>query len=218
MIVVDHVHYSYPTKYQKVEALRGVSCAFESGKLYAVIGKSGSGKSTLLSLLSGLDVPTTGSICVQGEEITLMDRNAYRRNHVAVIYQSLNLFPLLTTVENIMYPLRMNKMSKKEAHDIALELLEKVDLNIEYANKFPTMLSGGEQQRVAIARALAMPGKIILADEPTGNLDTQNTANIIHILSNLAHEQNYCVVVVTHDLDIAKTADVVYEMRDGQIA
>ncbi|MDF2543173.1 MAG: transporter ATP-binding protein [Herbinix sp.] len=217
MIEVQELHYSYPSKYQIVEALCGVNCIFESGKLYTVIGKSGSGKSTLLSLLSGLDVPTKGSIIAEGENLLDLNRDQYRRNKIAVIYQNLNLFPLLTVLENIMYPMRMNNIPQKEALEKARSLLKKVDLSETYENKLPSMLSGGEQQRVAIARALGMPGKIILADEPTGNLDTTNTENIVQILLNLAHELNYCVIIVTHDFEIAKKSDRFYELKNGSV-
>ncbi len=218
MIRIDQVHYTYPSRYQTVEALRGVSCSFEKGRIHAIIGKSGSGKSTLLTLLSGLDLPTSGRILVNGSDLSNINRNQYRRQQIAVIYQSLNLFPLLTVLENIMYPMRLNGTSRKEASVKALELLKQVDLSEAYARKLPGMLSGGEQQRVAIARALSMSGRIILADEPTGNLDTQNTANIIQILSGLAHERGYCVIVATHDDAVASRSDQVYEMKDGIVA
>lgn len=216
-LVVQEVKYTYRNRYQTVNAVDGVSCAFEGGKLYAVVGKSGSGKTTLLSLLAGLDLPTEGQVLYENAATREMDRDQYRRDHVAVIYQSFNLFPLLTALENVMYPLRLKKMPKQEAKRIAEEKLLAVGLKEDQFRRFPSMLSGGEQQRVAIARALAGHADVILADEPTGNLDTENGKNIIGMLKKLAHEADYCVVVVTHDLSIAKEADVVLNMQDGTL-
>lgn len=216
-LVVQEVKYTYRNRYQTVNAVDGVSCAFEGGRLYAVVGKSGSGKTTLLSLLAGLDLPTEGQVLYENAATREMDRDQYRRDHVAVIYQSFNLFPLLTALENVMYPLRLKKIPKQEAKRIAEEKLLAVGLKEDQFRRFPSMLSGGEQQRVAIARALAGHADVILADEPTGNLDTENGKNIIGMLKKLAHEAGYCVVVVTHDLSIAEEADVVLNMQDGTL-
>lgn len=213
----NSVEYAYKNKYHTVKAVDGIDYEFETGKFYAIVGKSGCGKTTFLSLLAGLDVPTGGDISIDGVKTTAMNRDNLRRDHVAVIYQSYNLFPLLTVLENVMYPLRMHKVSMKEASAIAKEKLASVGLGEEYHKRLPSMLSGGEQQRVAIARALAGQGEIILADEPTGNLDAENGAKIIDILKSLAHEQDYCVIVVTHDSDIAEQADEIISLRDGKI-
>lgn len=213
----NSVEYAYKNKYHTVKAVDGIDYEFETGKFYAIVGKSGCGKTTFLSLLAGLDVPTSGDISIDGVKTTAMNRDNLRRDHVAVIYQSYNLFPLLTVLENVMYPLRMHKVSMKEASAIAKEKLASVGLGEEYHKRLPSMLSGGEQQRVAIARALAGQGEIILADEPTGNLDAENGAKIIDILKSLAHEQDYCVIVVTHDSDIAEQADEIISLRDGKI-
>lgn len=214
LVEIKDVHYTYRSKYQKNEVLKGIDGSFDTGKFYAIVGKSGSGKSTLLHLLAGLKVPTQGEILVEGNNLAKINREKYRREQIAVIYQELNLFPSLTVMENVLFPLQMQHVKKKEAKARAKEYLETVQLPLTYAKKFPEMLSGGEQQRVAIARALGMPGKLILADEPTGNLDVENTRNVILELKRLA-EKGYCVVVVTHDMEVAKVADVVYELRDG---
>jgi len=166
----EHVSYSYQSKYQKVEAVKDVSCVFEKGKFYAIVGESGSGKSTFLSLLAGLDQPCEGTIYVEGEPLCDMDRDAYRLNRAAVVYQAFHLFPLLTAQENVMLPLECKKMRKKEAARQARQLLERVGLESRICRQFPKMMSGGEQQRVAIARAVAAGGEIILADEPTGSV------------------------------------------------
>ena len=190
---------------------------FEPGKLYAIIGKSGSGKTTLMSLMAGLDLPTEGEIFVDGKSTREWDRNALRRDGVSVIYQNYNLFPLLTVTENIQYPLHLKKMKKPEARALAKEVRERVELPESYDNRLPAHLSGGEQQRVAIARTLAQGCKIILADEPTGNLDTANTANIVAILKDLAHTDGCTVIIVTHDPAVAEEADTVLQMKDGSL-
>lgn len=217
ILSLQNVVYTYRNKYQTVYAVNNVTYNFESGKIYAIVGKSGSGKTTLLSLLAGLDLPTQGEVLYEDTPTQVMDCDLYRRDKVTVIYQSYNLFPLLTILENVMYPLRLNKVSKNEAAEIAIEKLKSVGLDEQYFKRFPSMLSGGEQQRVAIARALASKADVILADEPTGNLDSENGKNIIDILRRLAHEENYCVIVVTHDLSISDEADVIVHMVDGKI-
>ncbi|NBH84054.1 ABC transporter ATP-binding protein [bacterium C-53] len=207
--------YTYQSQYQRTRALLDVTCSFERGKMYAVTGKSGSGKSTFLSLLAGLDVPTEGNLYIDGKEIREIDRDRYRMNHVSVIYQAFHLFPLLTVLENVMFPLQLKHVSKKEAKARALEFLGKVGLTDTLYKKMPNMISGGEQQRVAIARAMAVGGQILLADEPTGNLDSQNEQVIVELLCRMAHEENYAVIVVTHNEQVAGAADVVCRMMDG---
>ena len=186
--------------------------------MYAIIGSSGSGKTTFLSLLAGLDVPSAGSITWNGEATAQLDRDAYRLEHVSVIYQNFNLFSHLTALENAAYPLYVRKTARKEADMLAQEKLLAVGLEEEQLGRFPNMLSGGEQQRVAIARALAAGSEIILADEPTGNLDSENSRNIVEILQKLAYEENRCVIIVTHDPAVAEAADTVLHMQDGKLA
>ncbi|HJD36919.1 MAG TPA: ABC transporter ATP-binding protein [Candidatus Blautia ornithocaccae] len=213
----EHVTFTYQGKYQKVEALKDVTCTFETGKLYCVIGHSGSGKSTLLSLLAGLGRPGRGQILADGQDLAEIGYDRYRREMVSVIYQAFCLFPALTVLENVMYPMEISGRKRKEAERKARELLAKVGLSEELYRKFPAMLSGGEQQRTAIARALASSAKTILADEPTGNLDSENGKKILGILEELVEKENYCVVIVTHDLEIAARADVLYRMKDGKL-
>ncbi len=213
----EHVSYSYQSKYQKVEAVKDVSCVFEKGKFYAIVGESGSGKSTFLSLLAGLDQPCEGTIYVEGEPLCDMDRDAYRLNRAAVVYQAFHLFPLLTAQENVMLPLECKKMRKKEAARHARQLLERVGLESRICRQFPKMMSGGEQQRVAIARAVAAGGESILADEPTGNLDSGNEENVVALLKELAHEDGYTVIVITHNQRVADETDHVFRMKDGSM-
>ena len=214
-ISLKNVSYSYKGKFQTVRAVDDVSYDFEPGKCYAIIGKSGSGKTTLLSLMAGLDLPTEGEIIIDGKSTVDWDRNQMRRDAVSVIYQNYNLFPLLTVQENIQYPLDLKKVAKKDSVEIARAARERVELPAVYEKRLPSHLSGGEQQRVAIARTLAQGCKIILADEPTGNLDSTNTRNIVDILKSLAHDDGCTVIIVTHDPAVAEQADTVLQMKDG---
>ena len=215
VLKIEDLAYTYKSKYQTVKALKGITYAFEPGKFYALIGRSGSGKTTLLSLLAALDIPTEGRVVFEDRTTAEIDRDLYHRDTVAVIYQSYNLLPLLSVMENVTFPLELKKVP--DARKIAEEKLRAVGLDETYFKRLPAMLSGGEQQRVAIARALASNAKIILADEPTGNLDTENSEIVIDLLQKLAHEASYCVIVVTHDLSIADKADEVLRLKDGAL-
>ncbi len=217
ILELNDVRYTYQTQYQKVDALKGITHSFEAGKVHAIVGRSGSGKTTLLSLMAGLDLPTGGTVVCNGKATSKMRLERYRREQVAVIYQSFRLFPLLTVAENVMYPMELRGVSPRKAKKRAAELIAKVGLPASTLNRYPTMLSGGEQQRVAIARALGMDTGILLADEPTGNLDTANSENIAKLLCDLAHNEGYCVIIVTHDLGLAAKADCVLELRDGAV-
>lgn len=217
MIELRNACYTYQTQYQKVEALKGINHTFDSGQVHAVVGKSGSGKTTLLSLMAGLDLPTQGEVLCGGVSTARIKLEAYRREQVAVIYQNFRLFPLLTAAENVMYPMELRGIKAREARERAARLIARVGLPETILDRYPAMISGGEQQRVAIARALGMDTRILLADEPTGNLDTANGENIFAILRSLAHEEGYCVVIVTHNLELAAQADQVLELRDGLV-
>lgn len=217
IIEAENIGYVYQSKYQKTKALTEVSCSFEQGRVYAIMGKSGSGKSTFLSLLAGLDIPTEGKLYIEGKDIREIDRDAYRMNRASVIYQAFHLFPLLTVLENVMFPMLLQHVPKKEAKMRAQEFLAKMELPDTLYGKMPNMISGGEQQRTAIARAMAAGGQILLADEPTGNLDSKNEKRIVELLCKLAYEENYAVIVVTHNEAVAEAADAVYGMSDGSL-
>ena len=214
---VEHVCYTYQTKYQKIEAVKDVSCSFKTGALYAITGESGSGKSTFLSLLAGLDLPTSGKIYVEETDMANLNRDEYRLNKASVIFQSFHLFPLLTALENVMYPIELKGVSRNKAKGRAKELIEKVGLKEKILHQYPQMMSGGEQQRIAIARAMAASGKILLADEPTGNLDTKNEKLIVDLLKELSYEDGYAVIIVTHNSLVAMETDIVFRMRDGEM-
>jgi putative ABC transport system ATP-binding protein len=213
---MENVTYKY--RNSSTPAVKRATCAFEPGRMYAVVGPSGSGKSTLLSMLAGLDLPTEGNVRYGDKSTGAMDLDRYRREDVSMIFQAFQLFPLLTVVENVCYPMELVGMNPKEAKSKAEEHLRRVGITPEEMKRFPANLSGGQQQRVAIARSLASGARTILADEPTGNLDTENTGNIMDILESLAREDGYCVVIVTHDMEVAERADVVYKMTDGVVA
>ncbi len=200
-----------------VTALAGVDLRVAAGEFVAIIGKSGSGKSTLLHMLGGLDVPTSGSVIVDGNDLTMLDRTQlalFRRRRVGFIFQQYNLIPDLNVWDNIIFPLALDGVA------IDTEFINELLTALHIADKrdrMPSQLSGGEQQRVAIARALAMRPALILADEPTGNLDTTTSHEVMGLIRTLAAKLGQTLIVVTHDIDIAQLADRIVEMRDGRI-
>ena len=191
--------------YGKHTVLKGISVQLEQGKMYTILGPSGCGKTTLLSLLGGLDSPASGQIIYQGEDIEETGLALHRRRHVAFIFQGYNLIDYLTPMENV-------ALTAKQP---PLPILEQLGLTAEEARRNVLKLSGGQQQRVAIARALASDAQVILADEPTGNLDEDTATEIAAILKDSAHESGKCVVIVTHSNELAKEADVVYGIKKG---
>ena len=216
ILQLENVYYQYKSKYQTVHAVRGITYGFETGKVYAIMGKSGCGKTTLLSLLGGLMLPTEGTVSVEGNATAALDCNRLRREKISLIYQNFNLFPWLTVEENATYPLVIRNESKTAALQLAHKCLKAVGIKPDQYKRLPATLSGGEQQRVAIARTLAAGSPIVLADEPTGSLDSTNSKNIVEILRDLAHKENRCVIIVTHDQAVADNADISIMMQDGR--
>jgi len=210
---LENVSYQYKHGDRKV--VNEVTCLFKGGKLNSVLGPSGSGKTTLLSIMAGLDQPTQGQIYIDGESLADLDLDQYRRERVSMIFQAFHLFPLLTALENVCFPMQLNGVSRQEIPEKAKSLLSSEGITEEKFKRYPANLSGGEQQRVAIARTLATGAQVLLADEPTGNLDKANGDKLIEILGQLAHEQGYCVIIVTHDPSIAERSDKVWRMSDG---
>lgn len=204
ILEMKDVQYSYDNK---KGVLKGINAQMEQGKLYAILGPSGCGKTTLLSLLGGLDSPTGGRVLYQNEDIEKKGLANHRRNHVAFIFQSYNLIDYLTPVENVALTSKLPPMP----------ILEQLGFTSEEARRSVLKLSGGQQQRVAIARALASDAQVILADEPTGNLDEDTAAGITALLKEAAHQANKCVIVVTHSNDLAKEADMIFRLRKGEL-
>jgi putative ABC transport system ATP-binding protein len=219
MVVVDHLNMLYRTGPIEVHALKDASFTVPRGQMLAVRGRSGSGKTTLLNLIGGLDEPESGRVQVDGHEVTALDENgllALRRNTVGFVFQSFGLIPVLSAAENIGVPMRLVRMSATERDDRVQLLLGLVGLS-EHANQRPYELSGGQQQRVAIARALANRPQLLIADEPTGQLDSQTGRSIMQLIQALVRSQSVTAIVATHDPVLLNLADRVIELRDGAI-
>lgn len=200
-------------------ALRGVTLEIKRGEFVAIIGPSGSGKSTLLHMLGGLDRPDTGDVQLEGNSITHLDENGQtllRRRRIGFVFQKVHLLPMLKALENVMVPMRLDGVDLNIARPKAVEALESVGMGHKQSNR-PGELSGGEAQRVAIARALVMSPAILLADEPTGALDSANSAIVIELFRTLVAKQRQTLVIVTHDATVAASADRIIKMRDGLI-
>jgi putative ABC transport system ATP-binding protein len=215
ILKVENVEYTYQSQGGPVKAVKHASASFIKGKVYAITGSSGSGKSTLLSLLAGLDLPQKGSIIFKGRKLKDIDRNIYRSNDIGIVFQAFNLIPHYTALENVKLSLEISRLYSGNQNQTARELLLKVGIDETKANRKVLKLSGGEQQRVAIARALAIDPELILADEPTGNLDSENGKAIMRQFLAIAHEEERCIVIVTHSNSLAKQADEVWGMKDG---
>lgn len=201
---LKNVGYAYENK-RKV--LKAINLSVEEGKMYAILGSSGCGKTTLLSLMGGLDSPTNGEIFYDGKDIEKAGLSAHRKNNIAFIFQSYNLIDYLTPKENVALTSKLPPQP----------ILERVGLTEEESRRNVLKLSGGQQQRVAIARALASDAKVILADEPTGNLDEDTAVEIANILKECAHQMNKCVIIVTHSNELAKQSDVIFRLKKGEL-
>lgn len=206
VLEVKDIVYHYKANKDK-NVLNGISYGFDEGTVYAILGTSGSGKTTFLSLLAGLDVPVSGSVLYEGQEVVKKGLNIHRKRHVSLVFQNYNLIDYLTPKENVM--LGGDKDPEK--------LLADVGISKEDWNRKVLQLSGGQQQRVAIARALASPAKVLLADEPTGNLDEETGREITELLQESAHKLGKCVIVVTHSREMAEAADIVLKISKGEI-
>ena len=219
MVVVDHLNMLYRTGPIEVHALKDATFTVPRGQMLAVRGRSGSGKTTLLNLIGGLDEPESGRVQVDGHEVTALDEDGLldlRRNTVGFVFQSFGLIPVLSAAENIGVPMRLVRMAATERDDRVQLLLGLVGLS-EHANQRPYELSGGQQQRVAIARALANRPQLLIADEPTGQLDSQTGRSIMQLIQALVRSQSVTAIVATHDPVLLNLADRVIELRDGAI-
>lgn len=220
MLKVSNVTRTFQSGDATVAAVQSVSFAVPEGQFASIIGKSGSGKSTLLSLLGALDKPDTGSIEIGGKDIAVMGDHAlisYRCRTIGFVFQNYNLVPNLTALENVMLPMEFAKLPAKQRAVRARKLLLQVGITDNQMSRRPGKLSGGQQQRVSIARALANSPKLILADEPTGNLDSQTGKMVFDLLHNLARSEHTTIIAVTHDLSIAGKTDKTFRLQDGKL-
>lgn len=218
LLSTKNINYYYQDGETRRVILKDVSTQFEKGKFYAILGQSGSGKTTFLSLISALETPKTGEITYENQPINDIGLDTYRRNYIGIIFQSYNLVPHYTAVENVLVAMDItdNNIPDRKS-EVAYNLLDFIGINETKANRLVTQLSGGEQQRVAIARALSTNVDLILADEPTGNLDEGMEMEIINIFKDLAHNHDKCVIVVTHSQEIARQADKILILRQGNL-
>ncbi len=213
ILELTNVSYRYNDASKDDYVFKNLSYTFETGKVYAIKGKSGSGKTTLLSLISGLEKCSEGKIIFDGKDLKEMNLDEYRSTHIGIVFQSYNLLPYLTALENITLAMDISKEKITNKKDKALQLMQKVGLDNSYANRKILKLSGGEQQRIAIARSLSYDAKMIVADEPTGNLDKDTENDIMTIFKNLAKKDNKCIIIVTHSDNVCKQVDTVYELK-----
>lgn len=211
MLEVKEMNYWYQSTQDPL--YEDINLTFESGKLYGILGASGSGKTTFLSLIAGLDTPKKGDILYEGQSMKKIGLTKYRNQCVSIVFQSYNLLPYMSAVNNIVTALEITKSTRSNRKAYALEMLARVGITENMAKKNVQHLSGGQQQRVAIVRAMCCDAKLVVADEPTGNLDEQNSQEMIKLFAELAHEQHKCVIVITHERDIANACDVVLELK-----
>ena len=212
ILKISKLSYRYSDAKDNEFVLKDINYSFETGKVYAIKGKSGSGKTTLLSLISGLESNYQGSIKFLNKELKDIDLDYYRSKDIGIVFQSYNLLPHLTASENIILSMNISNLKIEDKEEKALSLMEQVGLTKEQKDRRVLKLSGGEQQRVAIARSLSYNPKMILADEPTGNLDKDTENEILKIFKDLAHKDNKCIIIVTHSENVCNQADKVYEL------
>lgn len=218
ILTLDSISYGYIDGNKRRTILDELSYTFEKGKFYTILGPSGSGKTTLLSLMGALEKTQAGQILFEGKSLEQIGYTKYRRNHQAIVFQQFNLIPYLTALQNVLNVMHITDNElPKEKQATAFSLLNTFGIVESKAQRLVSMLSGGEQQRVAIARALATNVELILADEPTGNLDTATQREIVGIFRKLAHEYGNCVIVVTHSDEVARTSDVQLRLTDGKL-
>jgi len=213
ILKLEDVCYRYKDAKEDDYVLKNISYEFDLNKMYAIRGKSGSGKTTLLSLISGLEKCEEGNIYYEDKNLKDMNLDEYRNTNIGIVFQSYNLLPHLTAIENIILSMDISKVNSSDKRKKAIELLESVGLNEDKGNRRVLKLSGGEQQRVAIARSLSYNPKLILADEPTGNLDKDTENDILNIFKKLSHDDKKCIIIVTHSDNVANNADIVFDLQ-----
>ena len=213
ILSIQNASYQYSDATSDEYAIKDINFEFEKGKIYAIRGRSGSGKTTLLSLISGLERCTEGKIIFDGQDLKNINLDTYRNSEIGIVFQSYNLLPYMTASENIILSMDASGRKIENKKQKAIELMESVGLKESYADRRVLRLSGGEQQRVAIARSLSYNPKMIVADEPTGNLDKQTESEILDIFKKLAHEEGKCVIIVTHSPNVCDAVDKIYDLK-----
>lgn len=213
LLSIQNASYRYNDAEKDEYALKDINYDFEAGKIYAIRGRSGSGKTTLLSLISGLERCTEGTVIFDGKDLKKINLDKYRNSQIGIVFQSYNLLPYMTASENIILSMDASGKKIKNKKQKAIELMESVGLKENYANRKVLRLSGGEQQRIAIARSLSYNPKMIIADEPTGNLDKQTESEILDIFKRLAHKEGKCVIIVTHSQNVCDAVDEIYDLK-----
>lgn len=218
LLEFKNVSYWYKHENKQQNILIDVNVGFEKGKFYTITGPSGSGKTTFLSLASALDLPKEGQVLYEGKDIKKIGLSNFRRKYVSIVFQSYNLLPYMTALQNVITAMEITGSTVLNKKEYALKMLESVNIHEKQARQRVLTLSGGQQQRVAIARSLCSQSDLIVADEPTGNLDENTAADIVRIFQDLAHKENKCIIVVTHDNDIARSSDITVKLSKGNIS
>ena len=217
LLKFENISYWYKHDNKQHDILKNINVSFEKGKFYSIIGPSGSGKTTFLALASALDVPKEGTVLYKGQDIKKIGLTKFRNKCVSIVFQSYNLLPYMTALQNVLTAMEITGSKKENKRQFALEMLQKVGISEKQSQQKVLTLSGGQQQRVSIARALCCESDLIVADEPTGNLDEDTATDIVRLFQDLAHKEDKCIIFVTHDHSIAKISDVVIKLSKGSI-
>ncbi|UAL49433.1 ABC transporter ATP-binding protein [Sutcliffiella horikoshii] len=217
LLSLQQVSYWYKQGSMQQYILKDVDMAFERGTFYTIVGPSGSGKTTFLALVSALDTPKEGMVLYEGTDLSKIGLTKFRNQYVSIVFQSYNLLPYMTAIQNVLTAMEITGVKQQNKKQYALDLLERVGISKDQANQKVLTLSGGQQQRVSIARAISSSADLIVADEPTGNLDEETAKSIITLLQKLAHDEGKCVIVVTHDQSIASDSDVKVTLTKGRM-
>lgn len=215
LLKFENVSYWYKQENSNLPILKEVNVSFDKGNFYTIVGPSGSGKTTFLSLASALDIPKDGKILYDGKDIKKIGLAQFRNQYVSIVFQSFNLLPYMTGLQNVLTAMEITGSTVKNKKAFAIEMLEKVGITQSQAKQMVLTLSGGQQQRISIARALCCQSDLIVADEPTGNLDEETASDIVRLFQDLAHNEDKCIIVVTHNIHIAEISDITVRLSKG---
>ncbi|MGN7298278.1 ABC transporter ATP-binding protein [Ferdinandcohnia sp. SAFN-114] len=217
LLAFQNISYWYKHENKRHDILKNINVSFHKGNFYTIIGPSGSGKTTFLALASALDIPKDGTVLYEGKDIKKIGLTRFRNKFVSIVFQSYNLLPYMTALQNVLTAMEITGSRQKNKKNFALDMLQRVGISEEQARQKVLTLSGGQQQRISIARALCCEADLIVADEPTGNLDEDTAQEIVDLLQTLAHNEGKCVIVVTHDPNIAKKSDITIKLSKGNL-